>query len=346
MSDSTILRLRRSLVSEPSIEGWLSLEAALLRYGYNAEEVFEPLQALYATRLQDAIDARRALEVEQDALTQERYQRALEEAGADLVCARCEGRGFCEVPRHQQRWGDGDDWRRNEPFACPSCRPATDVWIDGKIVHQYRHPVQVELIRRPDRALRNATGFEVRNLFEARLDQAHDDEQAALDDLRPFVQAQELTKGALVEYTNTRARARFTGNAHDPARVPVGTRGHVFWVSPEGDRVGVSAGGDRSFFTVIKNLSQPLNRYERLRGLDPETRKQDAKRLQLSSDEPKLLEVFGTTHPSRGQRCVLAGSEGEVFWTGACKNSGRLRIGIKARGETIWGFASDAERVA
>ena len=343
MSDSTILRLRSSLVSEPSIEGWLSLEAALLRYGLDAQEVFGPLQALYATRLQDAIDARWALEQEQADFAEATYQQALVEAGADLVCARCEGREICEVPHHQQRWGSGDDWRRNEPFACPSCRPATDVRIEGEIVHEYRHPVQVELIRRPDQLLRNAKFSVAQRYFEDRLDHARADVDQASEDLLPFVQAQELTRGALVEYTNTRARARFTGAADDPARVPVGTRGRVIWASSEGDRVGVLVGEGRSFFTATKNLSQPLNCYERLRGLDPETRKQDAL---LSADEPKLLEVFGTTHPSRGQRCVLAGREGKVFWSGSCKNSGRLRIGIKARGETIWGFASDAERVA
>lgn len=364
MSDSTIATLRRSLAYDPSDMLVIDqLESQLKRVGEDPSEVF----ALRRAALESALDAASTRRAEAEGAIEQATQQATEELhelnGTPWVCARCQGRGLVEIPRHQQRWGDGDDWRLNDPVACSACR-SERMHSAVRMVRKYDREISAEGVR----------CMEQRNpeLVEE-LTAALAAEEQAKAELTPYFVASAFCKGAEVAYTNSRARAKFAEPKYgEPStrvgqKVPVGTRGFVFWIGPEQQvrsqygtwtygtvqKIGLRTAEGDVFFTDVKNLDTTvLNAYARLNGVDPETQRREAKeaheRKVLEADRQATLTVFGVQGPRKGQTVRLNGVEGKIFWTG--RQKGRMRIGIRARGSVrtdapTWGFAADAELI-
>jgi len=154
--------------------------------------------------------------------------------------------------------------------------------------------------------------------------------QAERKALAPFYEAARITKGALVAMENTRARGKFK----DGSRVPVGTEGFVFWISDDQARIGVKVADGRSFFTASTNLSRvALNGWDRVMGIDAESEAKAAREVAYQT----------TATLKRGDQIEVNGVRLKVFWTGACKRTGRQRWGAKAtsKGEATWGYSDE-----
>lgn len=356
--DRKLIETRNAYTSNPSRESAEALAALLDRAGEREEAFSVRLEGLRADRDLAQLHYDR-LKDEAKAKAHRLANDYLEDCQAPYICPHCLSHsGMKKVPRHAQRWGDGDDWRANEPYPCPKCNPQErGAWdgkaflkdSNGKIVKDrpYLHPFRQVRERLPE--VVEEARQDVNLVMGPRIEEAQDVLREAKEALTPYNEALAIRKGALLKLNNKRARPKFAeGRNGEKApragqRVPHGTQGFVFWIGDtvehrsaygtwsygESTKVGLRTASGEVFFTYLRNLSkEALNPAQRLAGEDPESQRQEAEAKAKEEQEAKVAEAFPNGFP-RGTKVLYEGQVLKVFWSG--ERRGQLRLGLRRR---------------
>lgn len=287
----------------------------------------------------------KAAKVERDQITRE--QKTFETLRIRLAghCPRCRDRRMVEPAI--QHWGPGDDWRMNDPRPCTSCP------------EEATKPFSAETIAKADKVAkhwRDAWLPEVRaridaqDEFRARRVASDERVREAARAWEPLASAAAIGPGAVVAYTNTRARAKFTKRSGGE-KVPHGIEGEVFRISAEDDpddvaRFGIRTRDGREFWTSARNCSDyAINGWDRAMGLDPLSVATKRNLERQAEEERATAKAIEAAPIKRGDMVKVEGSsrKQKVFWIGKCKRTGRVRFGAgrNAKAGPFWGYADE-----
>jgi len=139
--------------------------------------------------------------------------------------------------------------------------------------------------------------------------------------------------GALVQYSNERAKAKFK-ETNEP--VEYYTLGIVTKIFTAGsfrhhsvEKAGVDT-FDGYYETAVSNLEpRVLNAWARYRGYDAEGQRKAKILKEMEEDTAILEERFGVPVLRRRMRVKVHGCSGVIVWTGRDTKTGRMRVGFK-----------------
>lgn len=329
-TDTRLQQAKQAFLAEPTPEAahqWIGL--AERAGAYDADEAVCFLRDHYEGERMDRYRDLSRLEQKREEEFQRLYREMRAAANKPWICVRCHGRG--RVAPAYQCWSTGADWRMNDPVSCPVCTREDRV-----------HPIH--MVREGDPKIEADSRRCAYEAYKADLDAAAEAHREAHGIANTYDHKTRCRRGARVVLSNKRARPKF-GSCRERCgaceicsfqgeRVPHGTEGEVFWLSPEdGETIGVRTDEGLSFFTKIRHV-EVLNPHALLAGKDTHTlaqEKRQRKRDQRAAEEAeKATQTWGDRTPSRGDKVVYKGEVLKVFWAGTTRR-GDFRLGLKQR---------------